>query len=240
LCPGQYTDFRKVAFAQSINSTNADLTLDHFTHAPENDPKSPSNAMPNRRPSQSAIKPATANDHPPYRSDACQCLGKCARLLLHISSHTAPKDSGTYSIDKLISIYKAGARELSVLYQCSACASRSENMMVVALVMQQMSTLCELMVEQHVRGGGAGEIEVCFGQFQIEGGSERDSVSLAIISLQCREFATLFAKMKARAVLMPGPIALLQSAEAKLNSCQKAIMQRLADSCESLRVPLNG
>lgn len=141
----------------------------------------------------------------------CHCLGRSACLLdqLHVPGNQR------WRMDQLIDSYRSSSQVLHKLYDCSGCSTRSEVLMIIVMILQRMLAICEQMVDRQVSGTGSENCELRFGQISVTTIVERNCLSYAFISAQCRDFATLLGMFKTRAGPMPGSLALLQSMESR-------------------------
>lgn len=161
----------------------------------------------------------------------CRCLSRAALLLdeLNLPAITP------LPTDQLMASYRSGSRVLSDLHDCSSCSSRSEVMIILVMVLQGLLALCEQMVARQASGTGSEDCELRFGRISITTVAERDYVSHALISAQCRDFANLLEMYKIRAAWMPGSLALLRSMEPRLLYPGSDLELRISSRCSHLK-----
>lgn len=154
---------------------------------------------------------------------SCHCLKLAACLLEELSTQIACVM--TTMMDELLSQYQAVARQSSHILRCVKCASRSENMMLLAMISQHICTICENMAYRCLHRSGSVDEDMWFGSFKIKAGSEKNQLLKSLILLQLRDFCSLLERMKVRAASLKVQTALLEEAERKVQKLAWLIKQ---------------
>ncbi|QIW94583.1 hypothetical protein AMS68_000101 [Peltaster fructicola] len=151
--------------------------------------------------------------------DACECLRTAAHVLHELSTHASLAGSPSKpSLDRHLEIFDSSTRRLHSIPHCTACRTRSENMMVNAMALQQLCIVCEQMskVAESDSGNSTCSIDIRIGQFQVPVGSERAKIYATIVLSQLNIMKNLVKDFKMVSACMPTPFALLQSIENKI------------------------
>lgn len=151
-------------------------------------------------------------------SNPCECLRTAAHVLHELSTHAslAVSSNKPPSLDQHLEILNSSIRRLHAIPHCTSCRTRSENMMVNAMALQQLCIVCEQMSEV-ADSDSSNCIDIRIGQFQVPNkGSERAKISAAIVLSQLNILNDLVKEFKMVSACMPTPFALLQSIEHKI------------------------
>ena len=99
-------------------------------------PVSPSMSLRKRKTSLSRI-PTTEN---------CRCLQEIGTLLSGLEHHRSRPT--TASLDSILSYHKSALAQLSALIACPKCLARCESLVLLGVVCEKSTTLCERMLSQ--------------------------------------------------------------------------------------------
>ena len=133
-----------------VDSLSPHLLASHSSHQPY--PSSSSSKQqqqqqqqqqwPRRHPS-SLFPPSgepSATDHP------CKCLHEVSTLISELEQHRSAAVSGTASFDYLLASHREALSLLRGLLCCSTCRARSEFLVLLSVVCEKATTLCEVML----------------------------------------------------------------------------------------------
>ncbi len=147
----------------------------------------------------------------------CKCLQEIGTLLSDLEYHRSR--AGTASLDSILSYHKSALAQLSVLVSCRKCRARSETLVLLSVVCDKSTTLCEQMLSQrlhdpllHPKGGLSVEIgeateivgsdafrtanKTLLGEYEVTSVSEWQLLMKALFSLQLSRLCRLLNQIK--------------------------------------------
>lgn len=146
------------------------------------------------------------------RSSAqCDCLRLAACLLEELGTTSTAADE--IGIDKLLRCCRKSLSGCHKALSCARCESRSESIMLLAMVAQAISELYEKLAKHVIRlvsledkkdGCNGPEAvhnlaEIWLSNYRIDNKAERNQVILSLIMVQLAEFCQLLGQLKERA-----------------------------------------
>ena len=144
----------------------------------------------------------------------CKCLQEIGTLLGDLEHHRSRPTIA--SLDSILSYHKSALAQLSVLISCQKCRARSESLVLLGVVCEKSTTLCERMLSQRLhdapsspRSGpsietsevvGSGALGTAtrtfLGEYEVTSASEWQLLMKALFSLQLSRLCHLLHQIK--------------------------------------------
>jgi hypothetical protein len=183
------------------------------------------------------------------KTTSCGCLQLVVSLLgdLETKSNYPENDR----LDSILAFHKEALKQCTTMLLCSHCTSRSENMMLLAIVGQKLASLCETIVIKHQQqslspsqpitessssnkpgGISPGSTtkyrgQVFFGDYEVDDCFEWECLIRSLIMLQLRSLRYFLSRMKmvAFSTLTGTQLKTIEAAERRLGNVLEILRQ---------------
>lgn len=139
---------------------------------------------------------------------SCSCLASAVFLLDELQSPHHEGDPGEQGLDSILSIYQEVLFLCKRMINCDTCRGKSENMMVLSMVIERLAILCgevidAFIAQREANGPEAPPIPVAMmekqhlalGEYEIEGGDYEVMMGV-LVTRRLSELESFFARMK--------------------------------------------
>lgn len=139
---------------------------------------------------------------------SCSCVNSAVFLLDELESPHHEGDAGEQGLDSILSIYQEVIFLCKRMINCDSCRGKSENMMILSMVLERLAILCgevidAFIAQREANGPEAPPIPVAMlekqplalGEYEIEGGDYEVMMGV-LVTRRLLELESFLARMK--------------------------------------------